>query len=89
MQGNNFGFCNFCVWLDHDYGSSTAIPCGFMLASVVSHACVERTGGVLAGCGNNLLFSTALFESVRFSMEVYVLCMCGMCFWIDVLFVVF
>ena len=22
-------------------------------------------------------------------MEVYVLCMCGMCFWIDVLFVVF
>ena len=50
--------------------------------------CADR--GFLAGCGNILLFSAALFESVRFSLEVYVLCMCmcGMYFLIDVLLVV-
>ena len=90
MQGNNFGlrFTFFVFgWI-----MIMAVPQQFhavLCWQVLSLMHVLSGQGVLAGCGNNLLFSAALFESVRLSMDVYVLCMCGMCFWIDVLFVVF
>ena len=58
-------FCIFSCWLDHDDGSCTAISCGFMLASVVCHACVERTGGGVGRLWEYLVVSAALFESVR------------------------